>query len=155
MVSGHLSLDNFPPGQLPPWNPLPRQLSPGLFPPDNYPWIISPEQLPPRELPPMKSPLDFCSWIFSTWDNYPRTVDPHEILPRAVDPWTFASEHSFLSNSSLNNRKKYCLHTPIEKFLKNFEKKIIRKGLCMLLRGDILLRGNPFYRWMELGFILI
>ena len=109
----------------------PGQLARGLLLSNIFPWIISPWTTTPRQLPtnpppPLKMP--------------PETSD-NGLFPCKIYPWIIYKWRS---------KKVLFTHSNSEIFLKSWKKK--SKGLCMLFRGDILLRGNPFYRSMELGF---
>ena len=168
----------FPPEHLLPWNSLQDNYPWIItHPPENCPqWNCPKDNCPPRQLALNRFPLDNyfpdnCSlppsgnprWAIATWTSDP----PHSlnIFSWIIPPWISAFGQLPPCNSSRNKLQRtfvlnncpliiyrWCLekalftHSSLE--VLNEFRKTLSKGLCMALHENILLCGNPFYKWM-------
>ena len=148
------------------WTTSPHELPPG-----NYPLTFSHKQLTSEQMPPMKFPqgnypLDLCPGRQLLLNSLPLSSYRHEVPHRAVAPGLLHLKHLSLNNSSLNKwqltfalenyswiiyrcRSKRVLFAHFSSEISNKFWKKISKSLCILLCGDILLRGNPFFKWIK------
>ena len=144
--------------------------------PGNYPLNFSHGQLPLYNEPLDKCSLwnilgAITPWIFAPADNYLWIVFPCPVifmkfLTGQLPPGRLPFKHLFLNKSFLNKwqrtfalenypwiiyrcRLKKVLFTHFSSEISNKFWKKLSKGLCILLRGDILLRGNPFFQWIK------
>ena len=137
--------------------------------PDMFPLNNCPPEIPPRT-------ITFQTFVprTSTLNNFPLEDNPRkiadcEISPRTIiftpdnynrRPWN-SFKNKWQRTSALNNypwviykwhlKKALFTHSDLEILNKSWKE--LSKELCIPLRGNILPRGNPFYKWMELGFI--
>ena len=144
-------LEKFPPGQL----PL-GQLHPMKFPHDSYPGQLLLNSFPldiyPRTITPphMKLPCGICLLNFCFPDIFPWII-PSKQLPsfnchrnssRGKSPRTFPLKNKPWITYRWSSKKALFTFFSVE--ISNKFRKRLSKGLCMLLRGNILRRWNPW-----------